>query len=64
MRVSRPAHDISRRAWFSSVPRTFGSGTEQDWPPEPRHRFARGKELPLEEMKTAKCGSDLESVIV
>ncbi len=26
--------------------------------------FARGKELPLEEMKTAKCGNDLESVIV
>jgi hypothetical protein len=26
--------------------------------------LARGKELPLEEMKTAKCGSDLESVIV
>jgi hypothetical protein len=26
--------------------------------------LARGRELPLEEMKTAKCGNDLESVIV
>jgi hypothetical protein len=26
--------------------------------------LARGKERPVEEMKTAKCGNDLESVIV
>src|SRR5712692_9942279 len=41
-RVSPPNHGISRRAWFSSVPRTFRSGTEQDWlPPEPKHRATR-----------------------